>query len=227
MTSPQTVDSLSALQSIKTQLIRKALNFSVFVAPYSAAFPGRTDIFDATTGKLLSGSLSDFTDVGYVTTDGAKIADSLSMASVNSLQSTSPTRMDPTGDDKTIQFVGQETNLTNVGLLLGADTTTLATTPDAGGSVSFDSPKLRSNKKYRVVAIAADTIDSGEIYIVRAFPAGIVTAIGDQSFNQDEVQYDITMQGLYDSDAGTDHRWMAGGAGWLAQLTDAGFTAGS
>lgn len=220
-----TVDNLSAVQSLKNNLVLKTTNFSIFRAPASAAAITRAILFDATTGKLLSDGLTAYKEFGLTSDDGAKFARALTVEDIPALQSSTPVRSDITADDTTMQFESIETNLTTLCASIGVDPTTVTTTPDAGGSVSIDQPKVSAGTGYRYLAIAYDT--ARDIYVARHFPNGVVDAIGDQAFQKaGALGWSLTVKALFDSAEGTAVRWLFGGAGWLTALTDMGFTAG-
>lgn len=223
-----TADALSSLQSLTNSLIRKALNYSVFIAPSSATAVTRTTLFDPTSGKLTSPLVTGYSDVGFLTDAGAKFSRKLTRDDITAMQSSSPVRSDVTDDETTMDIECEETKLTTLGLYIGVDTTTISTTSDAGGSVQIDQPKVSADPHYRVLAIAADSTDDGEIYIARHMPNAIVDSNADQAFTKTgPTTWGVTLKGLYDSTAGTAHSWLFGGAGWLAALADAGFTAGA
>lgn len=214
---------LSDLQDLQTSLIRKSLNYSVFLAPYSTAFIDST-LFNATTGAI-STLPTGYLDVGYLTTDGSKFTKDLTRTDITSLQSTTATRSDVTAGDNTVVFEGQETKLITIGLY--TDTLPASIAPaETTGVVSIDDPAVPAGNAWRFLGISEDNYEGQPIYIVRAMPKAVVTKFTDQSFDTgDPNTWGVTMQGLFDTAAGTAHRWMFGGEGWLALQSTMGFTA--
>lgn len=222
MTTP--VDNLSAVQSLKNDLILKALNYSVFIGGSTATALTQATVFSATTGQLNSTAFANYKDCGYITEDGAKFSRSRTRTDTTSLQSVSPTRSDITGDSTTLQFEAQETNLTTLSLYTGVAIATA--TPNAGGSISVDQSATPSDGGSLYAAVAYDT--ANDIYIIKHFPKGIIDSFTDQTYNKTAaITYGVTVKALFDSAVGTDVRWLFGGAGWLAKLADIGLTAGA
>lgn len=212
--------AFDALAEKKNQLIRKALDGSVFVAPFSA------DPITSITGtdKLLKALPTGYDDVGLLSDDGIEIGRSVDTSDVKSFGKLEPTRSDIKSDTSTVKIACQETKLTTIGLYSGADLT--AITPDAtSGEVWIPKPSRPSVKLYRVLSIAVDLTDDGEIYICRFFPKAKVTDYDGQSFKEEDeaILYSVTMTGYTDSVLGYSEAWAFGGEGWHAILTDMGF----
>lgn len=216
--------SYDALQTKKRELIRKALNGSVFVADVSA--DPITALTDA-TDKKLSALPTGYTDVGWLTDDGMQFSRNVDESDITSFGSTEPTRSDKTSDSTSLQIVCQETRLQTLGLYTGADMT--GVTPLTGsGEIQIAKPATPKDKYYRVLAVAVDqnSDGSGEIYIARFLPSAKVTAWGDQQLaNADAaVGYDVTFTAFIDETLGYSEKQFIGGPGWTSLLTAAGFT---
>ena len=218
-----------ALRNKKTELIRKALDGSVFLASIDAVIPA--SLTDATDSKLVplpaTGSPAmPWDDLGWLTSDGAAFSRDVSTSDVTSWGSDSPTRSDITADTSTLTVVCQETKLMTIGLSTGMDMS--AITPAAGsGEVVLSKPSKAPSRSYRVLSLAVDQGDGGEIYIGRLLPRAKVTGFAEQSFGggDDPITWGVTFTGEVDSDLGTSERWYFGGPGWKAILEDMGFPA--
>lgn len=218
-----------ALKNKQTELIRKSLDGSVFLAdvtaPAIAALTESTgvapdvviDLADLPTG---------YDDLGWLTGDGAQFSRDVSSSEVTSWGSVSPTRTDITSDTTTLQVTAQETKLLTIGLATGADLSGITPDPTTG-EVSIAKPSRPKSKHYRALSLAVDQGDAGEIYIARFLPRAKVTGYSEQSFGggDDPVTWGVTFTGEEDSALGYSERWIFGGAGWNALLTQMGFTA--
>ena len=219
--------SYDALKNKQTELIRKALDGSVFLAPVTA------DPIDALTEQTgvdpdfvigLAALPTDWDDLGWLTSDGAQFSRDVSSSDVTSWGSVTPTRTDVVSDTSTLTVVCQETKLLTIGLATGADLT--AITPDVDtGEVRIAKPSRPASKHYRALSVAVDQGDAGEIYIARFLPRAKVSGYAEQSFGggDDPVTWGVTLTGEEDSDLGYSEEWLFGGAGWNAILTEMGF----
>lgn len=217
--------AIDALQNLQRDLIRKALNGSVFRSPVSADTIDENDLFDATTGDLKpTGLPSGYDDLGYTTDAGAQFARAVTESTVSSWQSVSPTRSDNTADTTTLQLACQETKLATIGLYTGADESLI--TPAVNGVVRIDKPATPTARYYRLLSIAVDETDVGEIVIARYLPNAKVTSFDNQNFGKgdDPVLWPVTFTGFVDDVLGFSESYLFGGAGWLARLAAMGFT---
>jgi hypothetical protein len=215
------------LKNKQTELIRKALEGSVFLADVTAA--PIADLTSYTAGPPVTIDLAplptEWDDLGWLSNDGAAFSRDVSTSDVTSWGSVSPTRSDVTADTSTLTVVAQETKLLTIGLATGADLA--AVTPAANtGEVSIENPARPSSKFYRVLSLAVDLGDAGEIYIGRFMPRAKVTSYAEQSFGggDDPISWGVTFTGYEDSVLGYSERWIFGGPGWNALLTEMGFT---
>jgi hypothetical protein len=213
--------AIDALQNLKTDLIRKTLNGSVFIAPYTAATVSETTLFNATTGDLQT-LPAGFRDLGYLTEAGASFNRAITKVDVNSWQSLPPTRTDLTADVTTLQVICQETNLRTLGLFTGAADTAF-TPAGPNGVIRIDAPARPIIRRYRLLSISVDETDLGEIVMARYLPKAMPTSYGKQDFaTATEVHYDVTFTAFSDDVLGTPESYMFGGAGWLARLSAMG-----
>lgn len=210
-----------ALSEKKEDLIRKTVDMSVFVAPYTA--PVITNLTD--TDKLLAPLPAGYEDIGLINSDGAQFSSEIERSEITSAGRTTPTRTDITSDVTSLEIACQETKLATIGLHTGADTTGIVPDPTTG-EVSIAKPERPKPKRYRVLAIGVDENEAGEIYIARFFPKAEVSERSDQAFQSEEDEallWGVTMTGRYDSTAGYSERWLFGGPGWFAMLSQMGF----
>lgn len=221
--------AIDALQDLKNQLIRKSTNGSVFLGEHSVATIDEATLFDAVTGDLVAAGLPvGYDDFGYMTDAGAQFARAVTQSDIGSWQSVTPTRSDTTADTTTLQVAAQETKLATIGLYTGAAKADIETTPGPNGVVRIDKPSTPASRFYRVLSIAVDEQDVGEIVIARYLPKAKVTSFDNQNFDKSDnaIMWPVTFTGFVDDVVGTSESYLFGGAGWLALLTDMGFTAG-
>lgn len=217
-----------ALKNKQAELIRKALDGSVFIAPPTA---DPIDKLTSATGTApnqvidLTALPTDWDDLGFLTTDGAQFSRDVSSSETNSWGSVTPTRTDITADTTTLTVTAQETKLLTLGLATGADLANIA--PDAlTGEVRIAKPVRPKSAHYRVLSLAVDQSDAGEIYIARFLPNAKVSSYAEQSFSggDDAIPWGVTLTGEIDDVLGYSEEWLFGGAGWNALLTKMGFT---
>lgn len=219
--------SYDALKNKQTELIRKALDGSVFLADIAADPIAELTTATGTAPNQvidLTALPTDWDDLGWLTSDGAQFSRDVSSSDVTSWGSVTPTRTDVTSDTTTLTVVCQETKLLTIGLATGADLSAL--TPDVdSGELSVAKPSRPKSKHYRALSLAVDSNDSGEIYIARFLPRAKVSNYAEQSFGggDDPITWGVTLTGEEDSDLGYSERWIFGGAGWKAALADMGF----
>jgi len=221
------VADYEALKNKQTELIRKALDGSVFVADVTAA--AITNLTTYTAGPPavidLTPLPTDYDDLGWLTNDGAQFSRDVSASEVTSWGSVTPTRTDVTSDSTTMTVTAQETKLLTIGMATGADLSGITPAVNTG-EVSIAKPARPKSKHYRVLSLAVDQGDAGEIYIARFLPRAKVTGYSEQSFGggDDPITWGVTMTGEEDSTLGYSERWIFGGPGWNALLVPMGFT---
>ena len=218
-----------ALKNKQTELIRKALDGSVFIADIASdAIANLTTFTAAVTGPPAIPAKIDLTplptgydDLGWLTQDGAQFSRDVSASEVSSWGSVSPI----TADTTTMSVTAQETKLLTIGLATGADLSGIVPAANTG-EVSIAKPSRPKSKHYRVLSLAVDLGDAGEIYIARFLPRAKVSGYSEQSLGggDDPISWGVTFTGEEDSTLGYSERWIFGGAGWNAILADMGFT---
>lgn len=218
--------ALSALAEHKSELIRKALEGSIFIAPFSA-----TPITTMTTGAggELAALPSGYKDVGFVEKGNAVTwSRSVTTEEIMAWGDIFPVRRDITKDDSQLKFTMLETKRTSLELYYGLDlssTLANATTKE----VSFAQPSRPSTKFYRVFGLFQDGEGSDAIYIGRFYPRASVTDMSDQKWSDDTdpVAWDVSMSAVTDTDLGYPVKHFFGGPGWQTVLADTGFTSAS
>lgn len=217
----------ATLKNKQAELIRKALEGSVFVADMDA---DPIDDLTTSTGTPPSNVISlsplptDWDDLGWLTEDGAQFARDVSASEVASWGSVTPTRTDVTSDSSSLTVVAQETKLLTLGLATGADLANIVPTT-VTGEVKIAKPSRPKSKHYRVLSLAVDEGEGGEIYIGRFLPRAKVSSYAEQAFGagDDPITWGVTLVGEEDSTLGYSEEWLFGGPGWYALLGQMGF----
>lgn len=209
------------IKNKKDQLIRKGLAGSVYIAPSTSAAVTESTLFDPTTGDLVAFPTgSGYEDLGYLTTDGAKLARAVKTTETDSWGSNEPTRVDIDNETNTMVVECQETKLVSVGLYTQQDLSSL--TIGTNGAWSIQPPSNPTTRYYRVLAVAVDTSDLGEFVIARFFPRASVTDITDQvmSDGDNPITWGVTFTAYQDSTLGYAQDYLFGGAACLALKSD-------
>lgn len=180
--------------------------------------------FGVPAGISLAPLAVGYDDLGWLSSDGAQFSRDVSASEVNSWGSVSPTRTDVTSDTTTMTATAQETKLLTIGLATGADLSGIVPAVNTG-EVSIAKPSRPKSKHYRVLSLAVDQGDAGEIYVARFLPRAKVTSYAEQSLGggDDPITWGVTFSGEEDNDLGYSERWIFGGEGWNALLGDMGF----
>lgn len=213
--------SWESLKEHQNALIRKALEGSVFIAPFSSSSVTSLTGADSSLNTLPAG----YEDVGFLTDDGAQFSREVDSSDITSWGSVEPTRRDITADTTELALAMQETKSATIGLYTGADMS--AVVPDAtSGEVSIEKPDRPAVRFYRVLSIGVDLSEAGDIYVARYLPRASVTDYDDQAYQSSDdepILWSVTMTGYMDSVVGYSERWMFGGPGWEALLSSMGF----
>lgn len=185
---------------------------------------GQTGV-GSVAGVNLAPLPSGWDDLGWLTNDGAAFSRDVSSSETTSWGSVTPTRTDITSDTTTLTVTAQETKLLTIGLATGADLTN-AVAAFQTGEVSIAKPARPKTRHYRVLSVAVDQGDFGEIYVSRFLPRAKVSGYSEQGFGggDEAIPWGVTLTGEEDSTLGYSERWIFGGPGWLGLLPDMGFT---
>jgi hypothetical protein len=231
------VASYDSLKKKQTELIRKALDGSAFIAPYSAAAIASLTIRTAGPNGIV-GDADDvielaplptgYADLGYLTDDGVGFARDVATSDITSWGSVTPTRTDITADTTTVTVTAQETNLYSIGIATGKDFVDLKDDAAAfTNEIRINKPARPNQRFYRLFTLAVDSgTAEGDIWIARFLPRCKVTAFGDQSYGGGDapIEWPVTLQGYVDSALGYSEAWLFGGPGWKSLMDEMGFT---
>lgn len=211
----------ASIESKKAELIRKGIQGSVFVAPYTAAAITVSTLF-GTTGDLAT-LPAGYDDLGWTDDTGAVFGRKITTTNVTGWGTIDPLRMDITADITTLDVNAYETKLVNIGLTTNTAVSSLVAGPN--GVLSVPVPVATTPTIYRVLAVGVDESPYGEIVMARYLPNAQVTDYKGQSFSmKDPVSYGFVFTANLDSTAGFAQEMIYGGAGWLYMLTDAGIS---
>ena len=225
--------SYDTLKNKQRELIRKALDGSVFVAPFSLANGTPSAVIAEMTSKTgtapnevvdLTALPADWDDLGLLNNDGASFASEITSSDVTSWGEVSPTRTDIISDTTTLTVTAQETKALTIGIMGGVDA--LALTPNVDtGEVSFAKPTRPQGKYYRLFSVAVDLGEGGEIYLGRFLPRAKKSNQGEQAYGggDDPISYPFTFTGEVDDALGYSEKWFFGGAGWQLLLEQMGW----
>lgn len=217
-----TVANYEALASRHDDLIRKALEGSVFFAPQAEPLP---TALTSTSSGALNALTANWVDVGWCDQkSGATWSAKTTTSDVQSWGVVEPTRRDIVSIDRTLKFQAQETNKTALALRLGVDPTTFSL--DATSKeLQVASPLRPALIYWRALGIFQDGTGSDAIYIARLCPRVTVTDIGDEVWSPDNVATcEVTMTALTDPVAGYAMKYFFGGPGWITRATEMGFS---
>lgn len=208
------------------QLIRKGLDGSAFLAPSSATAITNITVDGASAGTPTLALLPEgYDDFGLISDAGAVFSNKVNSADITSWGRVEPSRRDITSDVTSLHIVGQETKLVTIGAFAGVDTSLI--TPDGTtGEVHVSKPSRPVALTYRLFTLAVDQTDAGEIYVGTFMPRVQLTDKGDQAYmsGSDGIYWDTTWTAFTDSTLGFAVRYIFGGAGWKALLTEMGWS---
>lgn len=204
-------------QSRNTSLIRKALRGSAFLAPYSTA--DLVSLSSGSTGALVA-LPTGYKDLGLVSKDGFSFPRESEQSEVTSFGFNTPTRTDQISDVMSMTVTCQETKLMTLGLYVGVDTTNVLAAATTG-ELRIAKPSTALNLHYRLLQLAVDENDAGEIYLARYFPYAKVIERGEQqvSDGDDPIVYNLTFRAEPDPTSGKDVEFLWAGPGWKNKLT--------
>lgn len=198
--------------------VRKVLEAVAFLAPYTA------DAIDALTD--VSGALqtlpADYVPVGLVTKDGYTFGGDTTTEPVDALGYAQPVREDITGYTRTVTFTAYEVfrkDLLSLVYAMDLDAVTQA----ASGEITFDRPTLPEQRFYRLIVIGKDGAGATEIYRGKFFPRVSLTSIPEEAWNNQALQFPVTLSTYVDDVLGTGEREFIAGPGAAAD-TGLGFT---
>lgn len=214
----------SSVDARNEQNVRKALRGSVFGAPTSA--DAVTAITTSAESVISLNPLpTGYTDFGQLSDAGAVLGSSVTQTDVAGWGRVVPVRSDITANKRTIAVVGLETNKQTLGLYFQTDPADI-TPNETTGEIQITEPDTPTVYYWRILALAVDANDSGEIYLARFFPYCSVTKLGNIMFDsaKDVISFDCTLTAYQDSTLGYSSQFMAGGPGWQPNLAAMGWS---
>jgi hypothetical protein len=210
----------SAIAEKNDQLLRKALDGSLFVAPFSA------DPITTLTGpdSLLTALPTGYTDGGLTTDAGIQMPRKVSVSEITSWGRNTPSRSDKTSDIVSVTVDFQEVNKTTLGLYTGVDLSTAQVA--LNGELHIQKPSTPVESYFRLLALAVDQADGGEFYVAKFFPRCKVTDYTDQVFAKGDavIGFGMTFTTYVDDALGYSQDDIIAGPGALALATAMGFT---
>lgn len=215
--------AFSTLQQRNTDLIRKALDGIVLIAPSTATLP--TSLTSGASGDLAA-LPAGYIDVGWVDKgDGISRGRSVDTDEVTSLGSATPTRRDISSVDTTVVFTMQETKRISLELYHGV---ALATDGfDATSKeVTFTESTRPATIFYRCLTLWTDLTGTDAIYGASLYPRVSVTDMDDVTLTDGggAVTWKVTLTAYVDDTAGYAVKHMYGGPGWISRITSMGWS---
>lgn len=203
------------------RLIRKALDAAAVVAPYNTA--AITSPFTAATSALAA-LPTGYSDLGWLSDDGASIGREVELSEIPALGSTVPVRIDTRRVGKTFTCTALETKKLTRALFYGFSLSATIT-PNAGGVVEFVEPDQPAPTYVRLLAYLKDENENGEIYIVRSYPRARVTPNGEQTWSDGDaaLSYPLLFTAVKDPILGYSVREWQGGPGSTGLNTAMGY----
>lgn len=203
-------------------LIRKALQGSIFIAPYTAAA-----ITAITTGAAgdIKPLPTGYTDAGMVDKKNAPTwANKVTSQEVLAWGDVYAARRDITQVQGSLKFSMLETNKTSLQLYLGTDLTSVPL-DNTTKELIVQQPARPQPIPYRVLGIFQDGAGANAIYVGRFYPRAFVTDITDQKWDDDAdpLVWDVTLTPQNDPVLGTPVVHFFGGPGWQSLLAQTGF----
>lgn len=210
----------ASIENKKAELIRKGIQGSVFIAPYTAPAIAVSTLFGS-TGDLAT-LPTGYNDLGWTDDTGVVFARKISTTDVTGWGTLDPLRTDVTADSTTMEVNAYQTNLVTIGLF--ANVLPAAISGAVNGVVSLDVPVAPITNYYRVLAVGIDETAYGEVVFARYLPNAQVTDYKSQSYSdgKDPLSYGLTFTANLDGPSGFAQQMLYGGAGWLYMLSDAG-----
>lgn len=192
-------------------LRRRAVDGSVFIAPYTA-----TLVTNLTTGATptLSALPTGYEDLGLTSDDGSQFEREVEESTSTSFGHTEPTMSSIDSDVTTLTVVAQETKLLTLSLYLGADPDGIAADATTG-ETHIRKPLNPEVRYYRVLCLYVDQYEGDDLYIGRILPRAKLSGRGAQQIGktEDGVLYEVTFTAMYDDTAGYSEDFFLAGEG--------------
>lgn len=223
--------NFASISDLDQSLVRKALTGSLFVAPYSAPAITASNLFTpapvspATTPAKgeLAVLPTAYRDGGITTDEGIRFARAQESQTITGWQFLQPVREDRTSDSETLQVDFLETSKTTIELYTGAD---LSAATYTNGALSIKKPAVPTDRYFRLLALAVDSVNGKEFYVARAYPRCKVTGWQDQAFAKaGGLQWGMTFSTYVDPVLAYSKDDLVGGPGFADLAVAMGLTA--
>lgn len=205
--------------------VRKALAGGVLIAPITAAIPASLTAMDTgTPPKPVLQTLTGFSSLGLITTDGAVFSKSITTSEVDAWGIGDPVRTDMQKKVTTLKVTGLESNKNTLATYYNVDPSTLV--PNATtGELTISETGALTTIYYRILVLSQDGAAGSEYWVARLLPRASMTAVGDlvMANGDNDVRYDMTFTAYPDAVTGVSVQTTYAGPGWLANKTQAGF----
>lgn len=222
------MSAFADVQAHNDGLVRKALDTIIAVAPMSE--PALTSILDDTSGDLAP-LPANWAQLGRLSEDGTNFARETELSEIFGHGSVDPARSDIRRSIKRASFTLLETRAEGIRLAQGVEDLGETSSLTTGGTteVTWDETSAPTYPYMRLVAVARDITDAGEIYIARHALRCKVTEVGEEVWSdQDQAMTTpLTFTFYVDETEGTPLRHFRGGPGYGQIVEDEGFPAGA
>ena len=220
MTTP-VASSYTQMQDRREELIFKALEGSIFVAPMTAALPTQ---LTTSSGSLIA-LPSEWEDIGWVDgSDGVNWSRKVDTSDTDSWGSPEPTRSDINKDEASLKFTMQETRRVVFETYYGLDLRDI-TADQTNKEVQFAQPRRPATRYFRLFGLFVDGYGADEIYVGRLFTRANVVDMEDSKWTtKDSVaNYGVSVRANWSSQDGFAVKHFIGGPGWASRVENAGF----
>lgn len=214
-----TFDQVAAVQN---QLLRKALQGILLVAPYS------TPALETISG--VAGALTipaGYVSLGKLSTDGAERTTDQEISALRGWGDNTDARRDVDSETYTMTVTAMETKKRVIELYESIDLTGVV--PDTNGEITWDKPSTTITRDWRVLLLVKDVNKANglDVYCGIHYPKANFSQNGSQTLQGGDsaMQSPLTATALIDDEAGTPVRTFWAGPGLAGLVDDMGFVA--
>ncbi len=214
------------VQNHKDSLVRKGLAVTIGIAPI-ATTPLTTIL---STDGTLAALPAAFKQLGRPTEDGVSWGRETELSEIFGHGSSMPVRSEIRRSTRRMTVTVLETRKAVLEAYLGmtiAATATKIPVTTGNQHLTWDEPDLPIYPYVRLIALARDITDAGEMYMGQHFLRAKVTEVSELMWSDQDsaMAYQLTYTAFQDSVAGTPVRHFRAGVGYSSQqVTDEGFT---
>lgn len=213
--------AFSDIRDIRKGQIRKALAGATLLAPESA-----DPIAALTTGagSELNTIPAGYDSLGRHPRDGAPtFTPESEQSEVLTWGELEASRIDQISKTTTITWTCQDTRKSVLAAHIGVDLSTIEPDP-VTGEIQIIEPTDPDITYYRALFLMVDGSGDDAFYIARFCPRFVITAAGEESWNQENaITYPFTGRALVDDDLGYAVKRFYGGPAWKRGLTAGGW----